>query len=55
MKDEDKVLRYMLPDLLGESNGITDKEGNLIIRGGLPPDCVVFFIPVEEWKELKKK
>ena len=55
MSKEDEVLRFLLPDLLGEPNGITDKKGNLILEGGLLPDCVVFFISIEEWRELKKK
>jgi len=53
---EDKVLRFMLPDLLGEPQGVTDKEGHLVVKGlELPPDCYVFFISIEEWEALKKR
>ena len=57
MSKEGEILRFMLPDLLGKPSGLTDKEGNLIFPSDLeiPPDSYLFFIPVKEWKELKKK
>ena len=54
MAKEDKVLRFLLPDLLGKPLGLTDKEGNLILSVEIPPNSYVFFIPIEEWKGFKK-
>ena len=57
MTKEDEVLRFLLPDLLGKPKWGTNKEGNLIsfVEEEIPPECVVFFISIEEWKELGKK
>ncbi len=57
MKKEDEVLRFLLPDLLGKPKAMVDKEGNFVALTDfdLPPDTYVFFIPVGEWEEFKKK
>ncbi len=57
MKEEDKALRFMLPDLLGTPKWGTNGEGDLVslVEEDIPPNCVVFFIPLDEWKELIKK
>jgi len=54
MGKEDKVLRFMLPDLLGKPKMMVDKDGNFIALTDfeLPKGNYVFFIPIEEWREL---
>ena len=56
MAGKDEVLRFLLPDLLGAPNGVTDKEGNLIFPTELPPppDSYLFFISIKEWQEFKE-
>ncbi len=56
MNAKDEVLRFLLPDLLGAPNGVTDKEGNMIFPTELPPppDSYIFFIPTKEWQSLKE-
>ena len=53
MSKEDNLLL----DLLGKPKAMIDKEGNFValVDFDLPPDNYVFFVPVEEWKELNKK
>ena len=57
MSKEDEVLRFLLPDLLGKPKWETTGEGNLVsfVEEDIPPNCVVFFISIEEWRELEKK
>lgn len=56
MGAENEVLRFLLPDLLGAPNGVTDKEGNLIFPTELapPPDSYIFFISIKEWESFKE-
>ena len=56
MTEEDKVLRFLLPDLLGKPAGLTLKNGEIVFPSGfeIPPDNYVFFISVEEWREFRK-
>ena len=55
MEEENVVLRFLLPDLLGKPKMMTDREGNFValVNFDLPPDNYVFFIPVKEWEEFK--
>jgi len=57
MSKEDKVLRFLLPDLLGKPWAMIDAEGNFVALKDFdfPPNTYVFFIPVDEWNELSKK
>jgi len=57
MTEQDEVLRFLLPNLLGKPDGYTDNEGNLVFPSWLeiPPDNLIFFIPVEEWQALSEK
>jgi len=52
---EDKVLRFMLPDLLGKPSGLTNSNGDMIFPSEfeIPPDSCVFFISVKEWQSYK--
>ena len=52
----DELLRFLLPDLLGEPKMMVDKGGNFkaLADCDLPPDNYVFFIPVNEWDGFKK-
>ena len=56
MSKEDQVLKFLLPDLIGTPEWVTDKKGNLVNFTGseIPPDHYVFFISIEEWNQLKK-
>ncbi len=56
MSKEDDVLRFLLPDLLGKPKWGTDEKGNLasFVDSEIPPNCVVFFIPVKGWLEFKE-
>ena len=53
-EEERKAMGFLLPDLLGKPLGVTDKEGNMIFPDGqqIPPESYIFFIPIEEWKEI---
>ena len=54
MSGENEILRFALPDLLGSPIWMTDKKGSFVTISGeeIPANCAVFFIPMEEWKEL---
>jgi len=49
-----EAMEFMLPDILGKPDFVTDKKGNLIGYGDIPPDCYAFFIPIFKWKSIKK-
>ena len=35
--------------VLGEPSGVTNKDGEMLIPGDIPPDCFIFFITFKEW------
>ena len=50
-----KSLRFLLPDLLGDPQGLTSGNGDLIFHKDFdpPPSSWIFFISFEEWEKLK--
>ncbi len=56
MKEETDMMDFLLPDLIGKPDGLTDKEGNIIFQKefSIPKNCYVFFIPVDMWLRVVK-
>ncbi len=58
MTGKGDVYRFMLPEILGEPDGVTNSEGTMLFPAGRdlpPPSSFIFFIPIKEWNDLVEK